>query len=191
MNCGAYCVLESVERLEGIMTSAKRDRGKEVMAALEEELHACGIPSRDASRQLLQRLAAKNYTAKKLKLDAKDFADISLALHGEAFRVIFNKMGVHNDERRNDLIHQVRGLRFRLRPMLTAALSSIRQSLPMRGKRGPIPHLNTEQRMAAVNAIEIFRNNGTTRKHAIETVAREYKVTTRLMRKMYEEKIKA
>lgn len=172
------------------MTTANRDRGEEVMAVLEEELHACGIPSRDASRQLLQRLAAKNYTAKKLKLGAKDFAEISLALHGEAFRVIFNKMGVNNSERRDELINQVRGLRFRLRPMLTAALSTIRQSLPSRGKSGPIPYLTLEQRMAAVSTIETLRNNGMTRKYAIETVAREYKVKPRLMRKTYEQKIK-
>jgi hypothetical protein len=175
--------------MEGYMANAKR-YDVEVMAALEEELHACGVPSREASRQLLQRFAAKNYTAKKLQLGAKDFAEISLALHGEAFRVIFNKMGVHNEQRRAELINQVRGLRFRLRPMLTAALSSIRQSLPTRGKRGPIPLLNLEQRMTATSTIETLRNNGMTLKYAIETVSRDYTVTTRYMRNVYEQKIK-
>ena len=82
-------------------------------------------------------------------------------------------------------LEEVRGIRYKMRPAIAEALTKMKDLLPQK-KRGPRPNLTDSQKQAACSTINTLKDNGMTIKFAIEQTAKNYKVTPRKMRSVWE-----
>jgi len=103
----------------------------------------------------------------------------------EDFRRGAKKRQFRNEAELDRALGEIRGLRYKFRPAFAEMLEKVRDMLPQK-KRGPRPRLTDSEKQAACSTIDTLKANGMTTKFAIEQTAKDYKVTARMMRRVWE-----
>jgi hypothetical protein len=162
----------------------KRNFSQEFWDAFDKEIVACGLPTDDEARKYLAAVASG-------RAPKKSFNDeLALGFGGviiDKLRRAARKKPIRNEEELKRALQLVHGLRYRLRPVFTEMLTTIKNGMPTK-KRGPQSKLTDAQKSAACSTIDTLIRNQYKTKYAIEAVAKEYKVTFRLMRKVWQRK---
>jgi uncharacterized protein YoaH (UPF0181 family) len=159
---------------------------QEYLAATDEELQAAGLPGKEEATRLISALA-KDRIPRKLKhrsittlMELGVLSLIAILLRQNAERQQFN-----NESDSGRAADKIRGYRYQLGPAVAETLSCIK-NLPPQKKTGPEPKLTDAQKQSACRTIDTLKHNGSTTKYAIALVSRDYKVTPRLMRRVWE-----
>lgn len=169
----------------------KRDARREIVNALKREFDATAAgwaTKTPEGREVFERLASgknlKQYPVPRSEEELK----INLLLPFVQGFVPTLKGARHLNEAQLDtVLRQIDGLRFKLRPFIRDGLAKMEEVSPTK-KRGPVPKLSESERLSACSTIDTLVRNGSTTKFAIETVAKDYRTTPRLMRKYWEKK---
>ena len=167
----------------------RRNFNKEFLAALNQELKACGLPENEESRQVFHALARGRAPRWMAENEAIAFGFLT-GLADDFRRGAKKRWRIRNEKDLNRALEQIHNLRYKLRPALAEALSKVVDMLP-RKPRGPEPKLTRVQKVAACSTIDTLVRNGSTVRYAIGITARDYKITPRLMRKIWEQKGRA
>ncbi len=162
----------------------KRNAKKELTAALIKELKACGLPDTEAAQNVFKALA-NGRAPKGIKNEIEAIqrgmaAAISFGLLKQAQR-----LKPRTDAELDKLLRDIQGMSLKLRPALGETYKNL-QALAPQKKRGPQSFLTKTEKQSACNMIQANKNGGMTLKFAIHTVAQEYKITPRLMRKVWD-----
>jgi hypothetical protein len=167
----------------------KRNAKEEILKALTRELEACGFPAPAGAQEIIKSLARGKSPRRVAGLNANEqkFVTALFSTTLQPWRPIFKAVKHLNERQLDTLLARLDGLRFKLRPFIIETLERAKEVWPTK-KRGPKPRLRENQRLAACSTIDTLVRNGTTTKYAIEIVAKDYKITPRLMRKIWERK---
>lgn len=180
-----YCGITVGERG---LAMTRSEMNEKLLAALDKELAACGLPkSEEEKGKAVMRAIITGRMTRAVKAmgetDAVAAGLGSILAAGIRTRV----KSVKNEREFNLALDKMRGLRYKLRPVLSLLLAQAANALPQK-PRGPRPKLTGEEQRAICSTIDTLRNNGTTLQYAIEITAREHKVNPRLARKAWETK---
>jgi arginyl-tRNA synthetase len=154
----------------------KRDVQAEIRAALIETIQAVGLPT-----------PTEINVKKPPKIDSADGAlqaasSLMLAMGMKEFTV---RRKTKNEIQHENRLDQIRKARYTFRPLLEEVLAQLRKTAT--GKpRGPKPRLSERQQRDAITSISTLVDNGMTLKFAVSKTAESMRVSTRLMRKVWE-----
>jgi hypothetical protein len=166
----------------------KRNASDEILNALGSELKAVGFPKPGIVEGMFEGIRSGRVSKRATKLDPSG----GLALGYVAMMVskVKREIAQHPPKSEAELdewLEQMKGLRYKLRPIVGSLLKTAHEIFPKK-KRGPAPKLTESQKQAACSTIDTLRKSGNTIQHAIEVVARDYRVTGRTMRHIWQTK---
>ncbi len=166
----------------------KRNASKEILDAVEKELKAVGFPTPGILEDIFKGIRSGRVSKRAKTLDPSG----GLALGYVAMLISNIRKEIEHHPPKNDAeldkgLEQINGLRYRMRPIIGALLKEAHEVFPKK-KRGPKPKLTDEHKRAACSTIDTFRKNGNTVQHAIKLVAKDYNVTERTMRGVWQAK---
>jgi hypothetical protein len=144
------------------------------------------LPSDEETKALFRAFAEGRLPKKKRITNENDaFSLGALGTIAEGIRRGARKRKFKTEAELDEALEEVHGLRYKMRPAIAEILTNVKGMLT-RKKRGPKSSLTDRQKQAACSTIDTLKNNGMTSKYAIGQTAKEYKVSKRMMRSVWE-----